>query len=98
MMKEMLPCSPMIRVAAHMMSSPKFLLRMYPRGGVSVFLAAVYLGSLPGLHEVKVFYKADLLVLHMGGHYGWSLSYRCLLNWLMSVLAFFSGLDAWLSA
>jgi hypothetical protein len=32
-----MPCPPMIRVASWMMSSPKFLLQIYLRGGFSVF-------------------------------------------------------------
>jgi hypothetical protein len=43
------------------MSSPKFLLQIYPRGGVSVFLAAVYVGSLNRFREVNIFDEAELL-------------------------------------
>jgi hypothetical protein len=47
MIKGMMPCPPMIRVAARMMSSPKFFLQIYPRGGLSVFLVVVYLDLSP---------------------------------------------------
>jgi hypothetical protein len=66
MMKGMIPCPPMIHVASQMMPSPKFLLRIYTRGGVSVFLTAVYLTPLSRLCEVKVFDEAELLVLRTG--------------------------------
>jgi hypothetical protein len=65
MPREIMPCPPMIRVAAQMMSSPKFLLQNYPRGGVLVFLAAAYVGSLYRLCEVKIFDEAELLVLRI---------------------------------
>lgn len=70
MMKGMMPCPLMIRVAAWMMSSLKFLLQIYPRGGVSVFLVATYLRSLSRLREMKVFDEVVLLVLRTGGRYG----------------------------
>ena len=71
MMKGMMPCPPMICVAAPIMSYPKFLLQIFLRGGVSVFSAAVYVGSLIRLCEVKVFDEAELLALRTGGRYGW---------------------------
>jgi hypothetical protein len=61
MMRGMMPYPPMFCVAARMMSSPKFLLQIYPRGGVSVFLAAVYVGSLNRFREVNIFDEAELL-------------------------------------
>jgi hypothetical protein len=61
MMKGMMPCPLMIRVAARKMSSPKFLLQIYLRGIVLVFLVVVFLRSLSRLREVKVFDKAVLM-------------------------------------
>jgi hypothetical protein len=66
MTREMMPCLPMIRVAAPIMSSPKFLLQISLRGGVSVFSAAMNVGSLICLHEVKVFDEAELLAVCTG--------------------------------
>ena len=70
MMKGMMPCPPMIRVAAWMMSSPKFLLQIYPRGGVSVFFEAMCLGSPCRLREMNVFDEEVLLVGRTSGWYG----------------------------
>jgi hypothetical protein len=53
-----------------MMSSPKFLLQICPRGGVSVFPEVVYLRSLCRLREMKVFEETVLLVHRTGGRYG----------------------------
>jgi hypothetical protein len=88
----------MIRVAAQMMSSPKFLLQIYLRGDVSVFLVAVYLGSPSLLCEVKVFDEAELLAMRTGERYGRGPPAPMFVNSLKSVLAFSFGPNAWLSA
>jgi hypothetical protein len=71
MMKGMMACPPIICVAARMMSSPKFPLQLYPKGGVSMFSKAVCLRSLCRLREMKVFNEAVLLVRRTIGRYGW---------------------------
>jgi hypothetical protein len=60
----------MIRVAARMMSPPKFLHQIYAGVSVSVFLAAVYVGSLICLREVKIFNETELLAQRTSGRYG----------------------------
>jgi hypothetical protein len=72
---------------------------IYPIGGVLVFLAAVYVGSLCHLRKVKVFDEVEILMLRirMDGT-GRVPPYQCPLNSLMPVLAFSFGPCAWLSA
>jgi hypothetical protein len=98
MMKGMMHCTPMISVVAQMMSSPKFLLRIYPRGDVLVFLVVVYLESPSHLGEVKVFDETELLALRTGEQYGRGPPAPMCVNSLKSVLAFSFDPDAWLSA